>query len=462
MFRSRSVWQRYALAGVVLFVLVGSRSFYGQNQEVAATLNGTVVDSTGLPINGAKVTLTSTQNGIIRTYTTQDSGLFRFTLLPPAVYSLEVNVTGFKDYKQKGITLGAGQTVQQNVRLTVGSTSETIEVTAQSPLLNADNANISSDVSARQVVDLPLNLRNVISLAELNSSVNNTAEEQIVGAPGISGSADQDVSFLNFGGTFFGTAQYLLDGSWDTRVDWGGVIYVPSADSVQEFKIQTNAFTSQYGFSSGNVVNVVTKSGTNQLHGDAWMFYRNSAYDARYYFNDRSQPAFHRDQFGATIGGPIIKNKLFFFGYHEGLRQATPATFLGTMPTTAERGGNFSALLGSQVGTDYLGRPIYTGEIYNPFSTRQVTCAGVDSVTGDAVSQLPGGCNHRIPPRSDLGEHRIRDGRNQHRSIWPDGYHRVQHCKWKVLAPAEHFRLVQQLRISLFGCSAFQRILHPH
>ncbi len=391
MFRSRSVWQICALAGVVLFVSVANRPLYGQNQEVAATLNGTVTDPTGLPVNGARVTLMSAQNGVTRTYTTQDSGLFTFTLLPPAVYSLDVQQTGFKDYRQQGITLGAGQNAQQNVKLTVGSISEKVEVTAQSPLLNADNANISSNISARQVVDLPLNLRNVISLAELNSSVSNTAEEQIVGAPGISGSADQDVSFLNFGGTFFGTAQYLLDGSWDTRVDWGGVIYVPSADAVQEFKIQTNAFTSQYGFSSGNVVNVVTKSGTNQLHGDAWMFYRNSAYDARYYFNNGGQPAFHRDQFGATIGGPIIKDKLYFFGYYEGLRQATPATFLGSMPTQDERGGDFSALLGGQVGTDYLGRPIFAGEIYNPFSTRQVTCGGVDTVTGDAVSQCPAG-----------------------------------------------------------------------
>src|SRR5579864_882672 len=393
MLRSNFLGKGYALAlaGIVVIALLGCLPVYGQNQEVAATLSGTVTDPTGLPITGAKVTLKSTQNGVVRTYTTQNSGLFAFTLLPPAVYSLDVSVSGFKDYKQPVIALGAGQTVQQNVRLTIGSTTETIEVTAQSPLLNLENANISSDVSARQVVDLPLNLRNVISLAELNSSVSNTAEEQIVGAPGISGSADQDVSFLNFGGTFFGTAQYLLDGSWDTRVDWGGVIYVPSADDVQEFKIQTNAFTSQYGFSSGNVVNVVTKSGTNQLHGDAWMFYRNSAYDSRYYFNNDRQPAFHRDQFGATIGGPIIKNKLYFFGYYEGLRQATPATFLGTMPTIAERGGNFSAPLGSQVGTDYLGRPIFAGEVYNPFSTRQVTCGGVDSVTGDTVSRCPAG-----------------------------------------------------------------------
>src|ERR1700734_2740321 len=361
-------WQVCFVFAVLVAFLSGSY-LEAQNQQVAATLSGAITDPTGLALKDAEVTLTSGQIGISRRYVTQDDGLYSFTLLPPAVYTLEVKVSGFKDFRQHGISLDAGLTVRQDVRLAVGATSETIEVTAEAPLLNADNANISSDISARQLAETPLNLRNIISLAELNSSVSNTAEEQVVGAPGISGSADQDVSFLNFGGTFFGTAQYLLDGTWDTRLDWGGVLYVPSVDDVQEFKIQTNAFTAQYGFSSGNVVNVVTKAGTNQIHGDAWEFYRNSNYDARYYFNNSSQPAFHRNQFGATIGGPIIKNNLYFFAYYEGLRQATPATFGPvTMPTTNERTGVFTALLGAQTGTDYLGRPIYSGEIYNPFS----------------------------------------------------------------------------------------------
>jgi hypothetical protein len=117
-----------------------------------------------------------------------------------------------------------------NISLIIGAVSERIEVTSEAPLLNAENANIASDISARQVSELPLNLRNVIGLAVLNSSVSNAAELQIVGAPGISGSADQDVSFLNFGGTFFNTVEYLLDGTWYTRLDWGGVIYVPSVD----------------------------------------------------------------------------------------------------------------------------------------------------------------------------------------------------------------------------------------
>jgi hypothetical protein len=233
-------------------------------------------------------------------------------------------------------------------------------------------------------------------LAELNSSVSNTAEEQVVGAPGTSGNADQDISFLNFGGTFFDTAEYLLDGTWDTRVDWGGVIYVPSVDDVQDFKIQTNAFTAQYGFSSGNVVNVVTKSGSNEFHGDAFEFYRNSNLDARYFFNNGAQPAFTRNQYGGTIGGPIRKNKTFFFANFEGLKQATPATFVGTVPTMDERDGNFSALLGPQVvGTggpvfDAEGRPVLSGAIYNPFSTRQITHGQIDPVTGLLVTGASG------------------------------------------------------------------------
>src|ERR1700730_5856576 len=368
---------------VLALLTLGGGQVYGQSQAITATLNGTVVDPSGQTVSGATVTLNSDDRGISRTSSTEGNGNYSFTLLPPSVYTLQIEAPGFKQYKQEGITLEGGQNVEQDISLTVGATTETVEVSSEAPLLNADNANISSDVSARQAEALPLNLRNVISLAELNSSVSNTAEEQIVGSPGISGSADQDVSFLNFGGTFLNTAAYLIDGTYDTRLDWGGVVYVPSVDDVQEFKIQTNAFTSQYGWSSGNVINIVTKSGSNGLHGDAWEFYRNSAADARYFFNNGAQPAFTRNQFGGTIGGPIRKNKTFFFAYYEGLRQATPATFVGTVPTAAERTGDFSALLGAPTGSnDALGRPILTGAIYNPFITRRITAGQVDPTTG--------------------------------------------------------------------------------
>jgi Carboxypeptidase regulatory-like domain len=380
-------WQlRFLLCALALLYLSG-KPLYGQSSTAfTATLSGGVIDPVGAAINGAKVTLTSSEIGFSRTYSTKDSGLYTFTFLPPAVYILEVEVPGFKHYKQVGITLAAGQNAEQQVTLSVGAVTQEVTVTGQAPLLNADNANVSEDLSARFAEDLPLNFRSIISLTLVNSSVNNAAEEQVVGAPGLAQTADQDISFLNFGGTFFDTAEYLVDGTWDTRADWGGVIYVPSVDDVQELKIQTNAFTAQYGWSSGNVVNIVTKSGSNEYHGDAYEFYTNSSLDARYFFNNGAQPAFHRNQFGATIGGPIVKNKLFFFAYYEGLRQASPDTNVYTLPTAAERTGNFSALLGAQVGTDYLGRPIYAGEIYNPFSSRQVTCGGTDPVTGNPVT----------------------------------------------------------------------------
>ncbi len=382
------LWKLSILVGILAALTLGAGQSYGQSQAITASLSGTVLDPSGQTVSGAKITLESPERGLSRTYVTTDNGLYSFTLLPPAIYRLQVEAAGFKHYRQDGIELIPGQNADQKVGLIVGAISENIEVTSQAPLMNAENANISSDISARQVVELPLNFRSVIGLATLNSSVSNAAEDQIVGSPNSSGSADQDVSFLNFGGTFFNTAAYLLDGTYDTRLDWGGVIYVPSVDAVQEFKIQTNAFTSQYGWSSGNVINVVTKSGSNEIHGDAYEFYRNSKTDAKYFFNNGAQPSFSRNQFGGTVGGPIRKNKTFFFGYYEGRRQATPATFLGTVPTGDERNGNFSALLGAPTGqVDALGRPIISGAIYNPFSTRQITAGQVDPTTGLTASK---------------------------------------------------------------------------
>jgi hypothetical protein len=381
----RNLLSRFALAVALSWILalaLPCTQANAQSTAFTATLSGSVSDPSGAQLSGATILLTAPDRGITREFTTDAAGTYVFSQLPPGVYTLQVSAPGFKTYKQTGIEMAAGQAAEQPIHMNVGANSESVEVTAQAPLLNSDNANISSDISAQQVVELPLNLRNVYGLAFLNSSVSNTAEFQVVGGNGISGSADQDISFFNFGGTFFNTAAFLLDGTWDTGADWGGVTYVPAVDSVQEFKIQTNAFTAQYGWSSGNVINVVTKSGTNGYHGDAYEFYRNSSLDAKNYFNQAAQPDFHRHQFGATFGGPIIKNKLYFFGYYEGLRQETPVTFTGTMPTSDFKSGNFSSILGAQTGTDALGRPVFAGQIYDPFSTRTITAGQVDPVTG--------------------------------------------------------------------------------
>ena len=357
---------KLSILAVILAALgLSAGQCYAQSQAITASFSGTVLDPSGQAINGAKVTLVSPERGISRTYVTTDNGLYSFTLLPPATYKLQIEAAGFKHYRQEGIELIPGQTAEEKISLSVGAVTESVEVSSQAPLLNAENANISSDISARQVVELPLNFRSVIALATLSSSVSNAAEDQVVESPGISGSADQDVSFLNFGGTFFNTAAYLLDGTYDTRLDWGGVVYVPVCRThVQEFKIQTNAFTAQYGWSSGNVINVVTKSGSNGFHGDAYEFYRNSNVDAKYFFNNGKHslrsPAI---SLAALFGGPIRKNKTFFFGYYEGPAPGDTGHVRGHNAYLGdERTGNFSALLGAPTGqTDCLGRPILSG-----------------------------------------------------------------------------------------------------
>lgn len=377
---------------LLLAAMVFPSSLSAQDLSTTATINGTVTDSTGAVIPSAKVTITGTGNGITRILQTDAEGGFTVRLLPPATYDLKVESNGFKKYAQQGITLLPGQTATQNVQLTIGSETEQVVVSSQAPLLNTNDANLSAEITSRQVADLPLNLRNVYGLATLNSSVQNSSEGQKVNGGGTQDTADQDISFLNFGGGFFGTTAYLLDGIWDTASDWGAVVYVPSVDSVEEFKIQTNSFTAQNGFSTGNVINVVTKSGTSEFHGDAYEFLRNDKLDANSYFNNFNglpKPSFRRNQFGASAGGPLYIPKLykqtqktFIFGLYEGLRQSTPATFTATIPTTAFRSGDFSALLGSSVGTDALGRPVLSGQLYNPFTTRQVTAGQVDPVTG--------------------------------------------------------------------------------
>lgn len=368
------------VAALVLFAL-GGQSF-AQTGTFTATLSGSVTDSSGAVVRGAKVTLTSPDRGITRTFTTDEAGLYTFTLLPPGTYALQVAAEKFGPYKQTGITLAAGQTAQQHVSLKLGAVTESVEVTADAPLLNTENANISADISEKQITELPLNIRNAVGFALLNSSVSNSNLFQTVGSNGNSGTADQDVSFLNFGGTFFGTASYLLDGTWNNRMDWNGVVYVPMLDAIQEMKVQTNAFTSQYGWSSGNVVNMVTKSGTNGLHGTGYEFYRNSAMDAMGYFTSKKTD-FNRNVYGGTIGGPIRKDKTFFFFGFEGNRSSQPATSTAWVPTDLMKSGDFSAQLGTtQVGTDALGRPIMAGAIYNPFTTRAITAGQVDPVTG--------------------------------------------------------------------------------
>src|SRR5437016_3420149 len=386
-FRSFSL---YLFITVAAFAMsIAAPIAYGQSLASSAVFSGSVSDSSGARISNATVVLTSPDKGITRTFKTDAEGNFSFALLPASTYTLTVSAQGFKTARQQGITLEVGQSASQAVALTIGS-SEQIEVTAEAPLLQTDNANVGAEISTKQVTELPLNLRNVFNFVELNSSVNNLSQRQTISSGGQQGSSDQDVSFFNFGGGYFGTTAFLLDGAWDASEGWGGVIYVPSPDNVQEFKVQQNTFSAQYGWSTGNVINVVTKSGSSRLHGDVYDYLRNGALDANNYFNNLAhnpRPNSHRNQFGVAIGGPVYipgvykqTNKTFFFFNFEGHRDHNAGQYAGTAPIPAFRNGDFSKLLGAQLTNcgsnnnqpcvDGLGRPILSGQIYDPFSTR--------------------------------------------------------------------------------------------
>jgi len=372
----RSLCLFIVLMVTVLAIAVVVPVAHGQTLASSASFSGSVSDPSGARIANATVNLTSAEKGITRTFKSDNEGNFSFSLLPAGSYVLTIEAAGFKTFKQQALTLEVGQSASENLSLTVGSTEQVL-VTEAAPLLQTDNANIGAEVSTKQITELPLNLRNVFNFVELNSSVNNLSQRQTISSGGQQGSADQDVSFFNFGGGYFGTTAFLLDGAWDASEGWGGVIYVPSPDNVQEFKVQQNTFSAQYGWSTGNVINVVTKSGGSRLHGDVYDYMRNAALDARNYFEPGPKPVSHRNQFGVAVGGPVYlpglykqRDKTFFFFNFEGHRDHNAGNYAGTVPTPAFRTGDFSALLGSQIGTDALGRPILSGQIYDPFSTR--------------------------------------------------------------------------------------------
>ena len=364
---------------IVAFLFTYSMTpLLGQSVTSSASLSGTIADTQDARIPGASITLVSRERGITRKYVTDPSGTFSLTLLPPAVYDLKVEARGFKAYQRNGIVLEVGQAAALSIVLPTEGTAENVTVTGESPLLATDNANLASEISGKQIVELPLNYRNVVGLAFLDSSLNSL---NVGGGANGQDTADQDISFLNFGGQFMGSTSFLLDGGWNTAMGWGGVIYVPSVDNVQEFKVQTNSFTAQYGWSTGNVINIISKSGSEKFHGDIYEFFRNDALDANFYFNNLNgveKTPFHRNQFGVAAGGPFYipglyqqRDRTFFFVQYEGLRLKNPSTLTTTVPTAAFRNGDLSALLGPQIGIDALGRPILQGQIYNPQS-RQI------------------------------------------------------------------------------------------
>ena len=312
-------------------------------QFTTARLGGIVVDASGGSMPESKVTVLNKETGFTKSDQTGGDGTFAFPGLPVGTYRLTVEKTGFSTYIQDGITLNVNQSANQRVVLQVGATTQEVTVIGDAPMVNAQTATISQLVSQKQVTDLPLNGRGAQSLVFIAvGTVDTTRVSGILGQGGIYGGnlySSEVMAGVNGGGT--GNVNFQMDGAGhnDTYVNMN--LPFPNPDALQEFNLQTTGMSAQYGGGAA-VVNILTKSGTNALHGSAFEFVRNGAMNARNFFAP-TQDSLKRNQFGATIGGPILKDKLFFFGTYQGTRiRSAPQGQITFVPTAAERSGNFS------------------------------------------------------------------------------------------------------------------------
>ncbi len=313
--------------------------------EPTGTLAGTVTDPAGAVVVAAKVVATNTQTGQTREMQSGTDGGFVFPLLPVGAYKVAVEASGFGRYQQTGLQLATDQSVTIQIGLKIGTAAESIEVTASPQMVEARSGALSQVVNQRKIIELPLNGRNAAALVLLSPG----AVDLRAGNSNGSGDTVQTVTYpgsvsVAANGGRADTANYNLDGgsNQDTYTNVNNPF--PNPDAIEEFSVQTNSFSAEYGRGSGAIINVVTKSGTNEFHGSAFEFFRNGNLNARNFFAV-SQDQLKRNQFGGSFGGPIIKNKLFFFGTYQGTQIRDVASNRNaTVLTAAQRGGNFSSL----------------------------------------------------------------------------------------------------------------------
>ena len=346
---------------VLMALLIGSATFGSRAalaQLTTADILGTVTDSTGAAIPKANVTLVNVDTNLQRTTVSNDSGEYDFTLLPVGRYSVTVKVAGFKTATISNLSVSAGDRAPADVHLETGGATETVTVEAQTPLLQADNATISSTVTAKAVQDLPLNGRNFVQLIDLVPGANEGAGNGL-GSGGRPDDRRTNANGLSVNGQDEALNNWVVDGLDNNERIIGTIGVKPNVEGIQEITIQTNSYAPEAGRTAGGVINIVTKSGTNKFHGSVYEYFRNDIFDGRNVFQTTgNKPELRQNQYGGSIGGPIFRNKTFFYFDYEGFRQVSGTTVTGTVPTLAEwddinsqNGGTPQALFSASNGT---------------------------------------------------------------------------------------------------------------
>jgi hypothetical protein len=359
--------------------LVFSISLFGQS--FTSSITGLVTDPSSAPVQNAKIELKNTGTNDVRELTSQTNGSYQFNNLAPGTYQITVTAPGFQTYVKSNLILEAQVAASVNVPLQLGNTQQRVEVSGSAVLVDTETANNATTFDSQLIQALPNSTRNPLNFV--------FAVAGTTPAPGgqtqTYGTFDQMSSNFGMNGGRTGDEEILIDGAPSQAIDWGGLMVSPLQDSVQEQQVVQNTYDAQYERAGAGIVTLITKAGTSSFHGEAYDYLQNSVLDANSWYNNEygfPRSEFKQNQFGGNVSGPILKRwNLFFFGGYEGLRQPNTQTTLTTVPTAAERTGNFSSALNA-AGTPDL--------IYNPFTTTALDNTGSNYTrSGFPGNQIP-------------------------------------------------------------------------
>ena len=357
------------------FFLLAMLPVLAFSQANTGTLTGTVHDASGAVIPAAAVTITNVNTGVSSQWSTGGAGAFTAPTLLPGTYDIAAEKQGFKKALRQGLTVQVANTTRADITLEVGQISETVTATAEAPLVKTDTSELGQVIGQKSIEELPLNSgtgRNFTSLMTLVPGTIRTNPVGVFDSP-------QGNSSFSVNGARDGANNYMIDGADNNEVLLGIVTILPPPEALGEFKLQTSAFSAEYGRAGGAVINVSTKSGTNQVHGSLFEFLRNSAMDARGPFDPAKLPPLRQNEYGFTLGGPIRKNKTFAFGDWEGFKQRFGQSYTVTVPTLNQRNGVF-------VGSEGAGT-IYDFSTKAPFQNNTIPASRIDKI-GQALLNL--------------------------------------------------------------------------
>jgi len=353
----------------------------GRGQTSAGKIIGVVQDSSGGVLPGVSIVIRNLGTGNSRETLTDDRGQFDVAGLAPGRYQVDAELQGFRKFSQGPVTVQVNQETRINATLSVGNVQETLTVTAEGVLVQTSTSVVGKVVDEKQILQLPLSGRNFADLGLLTPGVTTRGQGT---------SAGTSTSSFYVHGQRNDANNFLLDGVSDNSLEGNVLQARPNVDAVQEFKIQTSNFSAEFGRNTGSVVNVVTKSGTNAFTGSGWEFVRSDKFQAKNFFATTEPPPLTFNQYGGTMGGPVIRNKTFFFGSFEGYREARGLTRQTIVATAQERAGNFSflskALIDPSTGLPFPGNVIPLNRI-DPAALRLLTLMPLPNIPGVAPRQ---------------------------------------------------------------------------